>query len=1351
MTKIIKHLFSLLLLFVLQPVEGISTSPYFFLQIGVEDGLSQGSVSCIYQDTDGYLWLGTRGGLHKYDGYAFMVYRNNPADSCSLKDNHVLDIGEDSNKNIWVITDNGLHKIMHQTGRVKRYQVSETRFMHSCIRSQTGDFFIAGEKYLYQYDEQGDSLVLKDWLSDTAINSNIKALAEDEEGNLYVASSQSGLAVLNKQKEVIHFYTHDPNDPSSLIKGVICGLFTDSRKRLWILSETSGACYLDKENNQFIRLTTENSALSSNVVRAMAEPVPGTLLFGTFAGLNQVDMETLKVTPYKFNPDDPGSLSYYSVHSILKDNTNALWVGTWKGLNYYSPAKKQFYQITPKEFTGLLGMGQEDDEGNIWFATEGAGLFRYNPADQSQQLYPVKSPYKNNYNSNIFKSLLIKGDSIICATNQGEVYLFSRKRKDYRLLYDYRHGDIYTLLNDSKGRIWVPTNSNAGLVMIENGKTINQFNVDGESRKFHFVTTIKEIQPEVFILGTLGQGLFQYNMSKGELKTVSPPQLNLPNDGKPGTVSTIVIDSLQNIWVSFFGNGIFRFDKEMNRLKHYTEQEGLADGYIYTMVQDRNQTLWALSGENLYAFDPEKDSFYPVRNDSRQTMEFSMHAGTTDKKGTLYFPGNKGILCFNPVQMNKNSFIPPVYLTTLQINNNPVEFEDTKPLNLKADETNIAIGYTAPDFISPKQNQYAYMMEGVEKEWNYVRDRRVAYYSNLAPGTYNFKVKVANSDGVWNPQEASLCITVNPPLHKTGWAYSVYIIIISSIIWRFIYYQKVRNELESNIRFKQLEQVKMKELHEERMRLFANFSHELRTPLTLITNPLEDMLSHSSFSSEVKSTLYLMRKNAQRLLLLVNNLMDVQKYDSRKMVLQKEKFNLSLFIHELYDSFASVARNRNITFVQKNEIPEGYCVFFDRKEIEKVIFNLLSNAFKFTPEQGLIEFKLSVLSNENDIVRVKLCQNQSLAEDYYLHIQIVDNGAGITPEEIEKIFQPFYRTSQDLHHQIAGSGIGLSLARFIVEQHNGVIWAENRKEAGTRMHVLLPLLEKPVSAPVRQQKTPAPIDVQELMPSDDTRKKAVSATSPVVLIVEDNNDVADYLEKQFGNEYRIMKAENGKKALTQIANKIPDLIVSDIMMPEMDGLELCRQIKQSPNLSYIPIILLTAKTMPSQITEGYNAGADEYIIKPFDISLLRTRIRNLLTSRKQIRKQYEKKIDLNTLGIKTSSLDEEFLKQYTAIIKTNFSNPELDVDMICKEIGMSRANFYRKAKVLTALSPAEMIKNLRLEAAAQMLRETDLSVSEILEKVAFSSSGYFASCFKQVYGLPPKEYRKVNSADNSKS
>ncbi|MEY8608374.1 two-component regulator propeller domain-containing protein [Parabacteroides segnis] len=828
MTKNTLVLFLLFLFpYLFQSANSKNTTPYFFSQIGVEDGLTQSTVTNIYQDTDGYLWLGTQGGLHRYDGYEFKVFKNNPTDSCTLTDNNIQDIGEDRHKNIWVITYNGVHKIMHQTEKVKRYSTQTPRDMHCCMRSKEGNFLLAGEKKIYQYDEQGDSLICKDWLSSIPGLSGIKALQEDEEGNLYVATAHSGLVVLDKQKKVIHHYKHNPKDPSSFIKGTIHGLFTDSRKRLWITSETSGLCYLDKKQERFVHVTAENSDLNSNVIRAIAEPEPGTLLLGTFTGLNDLDMETLKVTPYKFIPDEPGALGYYSIHSILKDNTGALWVGTWKGLNYYSPAKKQFYLLTPNEFTGLLGMGKEDRDGNIWFATEGSGLFCYNPQTREQQIFPKRSPYKSNYNDNIIKSLFIKGDSILCATHEGAVYLFSRKKKDYQLLYDYEYGDIYSLLIDSKDRLWIPTNSNKGLFLIDKGKPVNQFKVNGKNRKFYYVTTLKETEPDVFVMGTLTQNLYRYDLQKENLKIISSPDLNLKEDVKPGSITGIQTDSLHNIWVSFFGSGIYRFDSEMNLIKQYTETDGITDNYIYTIICDRNKHLWALSEKTLYCYNTQTDKFSPIHNDGRQALEFTQMAGTVDNNGTLYFPGNKGILCFNPVQITSNTFTPPVYLTSLYINNNPVEFENTNELELKANETNISIGYTAPDFIAPKQNQYAYKMDGVEKEWNYVGQRRMAYYNNLAPGTYNLKVKVANSDGIWNPQEAVLRITVMPPLYKTWWAYALYFIVITTIIWKFIYHQKVRHELESNIRFKQMEQEKMKELHEERMRLFTNFSHEL--------------------------------------------------------------------------------------------------------------------------------------------------------------------------------------------------------------------------------------------------------------------------------------------------------------------------------------------------------------------------------------------------------------------------------------------------------------------------------------------------------------------------------------------
>lgn len=1347
MHKITLYLF-VTLLFISKPGKANEAPSYFFSHLGVENGLSQSTVLQLFEDSDGYIWIGTQGGLNRYDGYQFLTFKNNPHDSATLVDNNILSITEDAKKNIWAITDNGLHKIDYRTQTVKRYTVKEAKHMHVCWKSPAGTLYLAGERYMYMVDPLTDQPIFKDWLTTIEIQSNIQAIQEDNEGNLYIATTLSGLIILDKNRKITHHFQHDPTHPDSFIQGQVTSLCLDSRDRLWIASDKAGVCLYDKKNQSFIHFTTGNSSLSSNVVRSLVKTTPGKIVAGTFAGLNEIDENTGHITPIPFDPDKPGCLSHYSIHSLLHDRTGALWAGTWKGLNYYNPLKKQVYLIAPKEFTGIFGMGKEDSDGNIWFATEGAGLFCYNPRQQSQQVYPVYPPFKKNYNQNIIKSLFIRGDSILCATNRGNVYLFSKRKKTFTQLYDYKRGDIYQLWIDRKNRLWIPTNSNVGLVMAEKGKETHLFPVKNEKKSFRFVTAILELSPDRFIFGTLNQGLYLYNEQDSTVKIISGPEMGLPENSKPGQITSLFSDADQNIWVAAFGSGIFKFDRNLHLLKHFTETEGISDRYISTMMQGTDQKIWALAGNCLFYAAPGEDQFHTIRNDEIPPQEFTLAAGMVSRSGLLYFPGNKGILCFNPNRIANNPHLPPVYLSSLTINGKEKKHSFNEPLTLQSNETNITIGYTALDYMSPRQNQYAFWMEGVDNNWIYVQNRRMAYYNNLAPGEYTFHVKAANNDGLWNPVEAKLNILVKPPLYKTGWAYLLYISVLSLIIGKFIYHQKVRHELESSIRFKQMEQEKEKELHEERMRLFTNFSHELRTPLTLIINPLEDMLQYCSFSPEIKNTLQLMRKNTQRLLLLVNNLMDVQKYDSQKMVLQKEKFNLNAFIGELYELFLPVAHNRYVTFSKKNRIPVDYQVYYDRSELEKVLFNLLSNAFKFTPEKGTVHLELSYEKKEKFLTSVAPRYHSILIEDYYLHIEIKDTGTGIEAKEMDKIFQPFYRSTQDLHHQIAGSGIGLSLARFIVEQHNGIIWAENATPSGTCMHVLLPLTEKPLLLPVQ------PSQEKELLGMDTFRHEELPSEtfSPAetLLIVEDNEEVLLYMEKQFEKNYRIQKARNGAEALKLMSRKLPDIIISDVMMPEMNGLELCRQIKEKEEWAHIPVILLTAKTMQSQITEGFNAGADEYIVKPFDITLLRMRVKNLLTSRKQIQKKFKKKLDLDTLGIQVESPDEEFLQQYTDIIKTNFSNPQLDVDLICKKLGMSRAKFYRKAKECTSLSPAEMIKKLRLEAAAHLLAETEMSVSEILEKVAFNSSGYFAACFKTMYGLSPTEYRKRTQAPGQK-
>ena len=533
----------------------------------------------------------------------------------------------------------------------------------------------------------------------------------------------------------------------------------------------------------------------------------------------------------------------------------------------------------------------------------------------------------------------------------------------------------------------------------------------------------------------------------------------------------------------------------------------------------------------------------------------------------------------------------------------------------------------------------------------------------------------------------------------------------------------------------------MNELHEERMRMFTNFSHELRTPLTLIINPLNDLLQRVTFSPEVKDALQLIKKNTGRMLLLVNNLMDIQKYEAGKTILQKTRFNFSSFMNEMYRSFESVATNREITFRLENKLPESFFTCYDEAEIEKVFFNLLSNAFKFTPSGGQITITIRQIA-QNDCEGLPVFPEDEasiLIENSYLFIEITDTGKGFNQKDAEKIFEPFYRAKGDIHKQVSGTGIGLSLTRSIVQQHQGCIWAESIEGEGTHFMILLPDTEK---QKVQTDEVPAS------RPSEISKKVALlveeteTHNKQIILLVDDNQEVLEYLEQQLQHDYIVMKAINGKDALEQIDKTYPHIVISDVMMPEMNGLELCRRIKEDQNFCHIPVILLTAKSMVSQIEEGLEAGADDYIVKPFHVSLLKARIKNILSLREKMKNLYGESLTLKQLGVEKPEEDNDFLNRYIEIVKANISNQELDVSVIYQALGMSRANFYRKVKAVTGLSPIELIKNIRLEAGAKLLKESNINVSEVAQHIGFSSRSYFARSFKAVYGMSPTEYQE---------
>ena len=789
-----------------------------------------------------------------------------------------------------------------------------------------------------------------------------------------------------------------------------------------------------------------------------------------------------------------------------------------------------------------------------------------------------------------------------------------------------------------------------------------------------------------------------------------------------------------------------------------TVREGLLDNNICTLVESSDQRLWMSTVNGLIMFDPAKDE---VRNYHRHNgidiREFTLHSGIALPDGSLCFAGSNGFVTFHVEAMDKNNNIPPVVLEQLSVNNHPVEVGDEsaildkvldgmETIRLAYNENNFSITYQALNYIYATQNQYAYKLEGYDTDWNYVGERNSAFYTNLSPGKYVFLVKASNNDGVWNEEGRSLIIIVQPPLWRTWYAYLFYVIALAAIIYGILYYVNIKRNLEAGLKMKQLEKQKQEEFHQAKIRLFTNFSHELRTPLMLIITPFEELVKRVDIPAELHDKLSIIYKNAQKLLLLVNQLMDLHKNQAGSMDLKVSEGDICEYIKEIYYAFNQIALTNEVKFTL-NCTPKTINGWFDKSLLEKVVFNLLSNAFKYTASGESVLMEVSeVTLKELDPKRTDGLYKDENSQ--YVILKVKDSGKGIEEGEADKIFTPFYQIPETSGINLSGTGIGLSLVYTIVQLHRGVIYVDHTETKGACFVVILPVSRSAFS---EEQIESREIDkIAEITNTED-----ILVSLPVtenkdqpkykILLVEDDKDVRDYLKKSLEAEYIVIEAADGVRAYEKVVQDFPDLVLSDIMMPKRDGLELCTMIKNDIRVGHIPVILMTARSMVVHIKEGFQAGADDYIVKPFNMDVLQTRIRSLLALREQLKKLYGKRFSPDVMGIEVKSADERFSQKLFDVIEKNISNEKLDVELLCTEIGISRANLYRKLKSITELSPMELIRNKRLEMAAKLLKESEMNVSEIASHLGFNSHSYFSNSFKAFYGCTPTEFVQMKN------
>jgi len=826
---------------------------------------------------------------------------------------------------------------------------------------------------------------------------------------------------------------------------------------------------------------------------------------------------------------------------------------------------------------------------------------------------------------------------------------------------------------------------------------------------------------------------------------------------KKVNITSFHLDSNGILWCGAHGLGLIRYDTKTDTKTLIGERDGLLSNSIMGLEQDLSGNLWLSTQKGLSKYNPHTGTFkHYFKEDGFFTNEFGYRAYFRCNSGEMIFGSTHGVVIFHPDSIKESKYIPPIVITDLKIQNNHVTIGNDSPLKkhisvsdeitLNYDQNDLTISFAALDYNHPERIQYSFYLENFEDKWRPPGLERTAYYTNIDPGEYIFKVKGTNSDGIWNEEDVNLRIIITPPIWKTWWAYAGYILVFLGIILGLRRYELNRQKLKNNWELKQKEAEQYQEMDRLKSRFFSNISHEFRTPLTLIKGPVQQMLS-GDYKGNTKKQYNIILRNTNRLMQLINQILDLSKFESGQMNLRTTLLNIIPLLSGLTQSFESLAVQKNITLnfqTYESDIP----IYIDQNKIEKIIINLLSNAFKFTPDGGEIILDCRLRNADCNIGQESKIQNP---KSKLLELMISNTGSGIPPDRLDKIFDRFYQVDDSTGRKHEGTGIGLALTKELVEIHHGKIQVASEPGKTTTFTIDLPLgnehllpeeIEELSTEIHSETKTDVFFTDPTLFPEFQEEPSAGyrDEGSPTLLIVEDNSDMREYMRSCLEADFHILESEDGEDGIQQALENPPDIIISDVMMPKMDGFQFCVEIKTDERTSHIPVILLTAKAAGESKIEGLETGADDYLTKPFDKQELLVRLNNLIKQRKQLREKFRKEITVQPGDITVTSIDEQLLQRAINSVENHISDPKFDTTAMSREVGVSRALLHQKLKALTGHSTGEFIRTLRLKRAAQLLKQRTGNVSEIAYDVGFQSLSYFAKTFRTQFGKTPSQY-----------
>lgn len=1351
-----------------------------------DDGLSRNLVHCIFRDSKGFMWFGTGKGLDRYDGYDFIHYSSSQQNNY-LPSDVVNCFSEDQQGNYWIGTENGLYFFSYTTGEILPAW-DKLKVKNEYLKRNIGFITRDDKGQLWIGHDQGLSLIQivdQEFTIQEVYKSNDVSALLVFNGNVYVGERNHVFRIV-KDNRLIYNRVQSETKLNDL-NGAINTLFYDN-SFIWI--GTANGLYrydpVTESVQYFQHDPTNNASLTSNVITEIKRTKDGPLLVGTLIGLNIYDYQSnsfRRITSEKIGSSEVLNNNFISC--IYVDD-NIFWIGTEKGgVNKFTPDHQFFdhiyhqpndpFSISRNPVNAIF----EDSDGDLLVGTVEGGLNIRKKGQTGFKHYNTQPGNKNSLSHNSVSAICqdFNGDYWIGTWGTGLNFLpYKNKERPVfqQFVSESQNNNIVSnfvsaVVSDpvNKG-VWVGTRSGVDFIQLPSKNIIHVLNELPQNKAIRFVTGLFIDKQRNLWVGT-SNGLFCIDLKKSEInrKKISYKhfqyELSNPSSERIEKINCILQTKEGNLWFGSNGNGIYSLDKKTAEFTKIDDAKGLIDNVIYGMLEDEAGNLWLSTDKGLCAYNPVHNTFRNfTKADGLMSNQFYWDAFYKGKDGKMYFGHVGGITYFEPLKYSSQATVNKVVITRISVLNELIfpaqtatsgkylRFDGVQLEKVKLYESDktFSIEFSALSFQLPHKVKYAYRLKGFEDEWQEVTsDRRFANFTNISSGSYVFEVKCTNADGTWSNEVSSLQINVVPPFYKSLWFLIIIFLLLIYAIYYFITY-RIRNLKEQEIHLKQLVEERTQKIELQKKKLeeqsrqvqeatfdkisfFTNITHEFRTPITLILGPVERALKLST-NPKVIEQLNIVRRNSKLLLSLINQLMDFRKIESDKMELSKSYHDFAEFLDDIIIPFEDLSNDRQIIFRKHFRIhpPELY---FDKDSMQKVLSNLLSNALKFTPDKGIISVIASTYTDKSDLKEK-------------LYVAVKNTGKCIPDEDLEKIFEKFY---QSKHHNSlsgygqSGTGIGLFLCKKLIELNNGKIEAINLQEGGVSFRFIIPIDNKNghvLSEDMPEEKfTDEQIEESEMNVEGENQK-----SKPTLLIVEDNADMRQYVRSLLIDEYNILEAANGVIGLEMTNRHQPDIILSDIMMPEMDGIELCKQIKSNFAISHIPVVLLTAKSSTETQIESLRIGADAFLTKPFDESLLRAVINNLNDKRNKTQINFAEKMDTSVLNFTNESQDKKFLDKALDVIRENYTNPDFDVTEFIDAMAISRSLLHKKLTSLAGQSASRFIRTYRLNMAREMIIKNrvshSLNISEIAYQVGFNDPKYFTRCFTKQFGIQPSAY-----------